>query len=538
MKKKFFLSLLMMLCIILPAFSASAAQTESGQTETKAPETEAKAVILPTDKVSTEDIILYSASACVMDAESGEILYYKNMDDQHYPASITKVLTGLLLIENAGLSDKITFTTECWDGINYYNDMNVGMLDGEQLTVEQALHCILMASANEVCSGAAIHVAGSVPAFVDMMNERAAQLGCENTHFVTPNGLHDKDHYTTAHDMALIARECIKNPVFRRITGTREYTITKTNKRKEGFPIAQKHQMLMYTANHYDACIGGKTGYTTEARNTLITYAEKNDMTLVCVIMYNADGHIYPDTRTALDYCFDHFSKAPAPALENRTDLVSTALPFAGFDIDTFSVTTDHVGANVIKANDSDEVFQTASEQTLDAPLLVPYSSLVYETGVIRYLTEDGQTAGSRRIFASLSSLKQSEVVEAIEAAQTMKASAETEKVQEARGEQTFITLREPENAITDPALLPLGPEYTIYILQHLPDYIRYYGFRVETYIFLHPFQSFAVLAVFFVILTFLIIRMYRVHTRRKHKRRYQKMRQNRLDQAQSGKNV
>ncbi len=537
MKKRIFLSLLMMLCILMPAFSASGAQPESSQSETTAPETEAKAVILPTDDVSTEDIVLYSAAACVMDADSGEILYYKNMDEQHYPASITKVLTGLLLIENAGLNDKITFHNDCWDGINYYNDMNVGMLDGEQLTVDQALHCILMASANEVCNGAAIHVAGSVPAFVDMMNQRAAELGCENTHFVTPNGLHDASHYTTAHDMALIARECIKNPVFRKITGTREYTIKKTNKRAEGFPIAQKHKMLMYTDFHYDACIGGKTGYTTEARNTLITYAEKNGMTLIAVVMYNADGHIYPDTMTALDYCFDNYSRIAAPALKNRTDLVSTALPFAGFDIDTFAVTTDHSGADVIARNDSDTAFQTSSEQVSDSTLLVPYSSLVYQTGIIHYLTPDGQPAGSRRIFASLPTLTQSETAEALAAAPAM---PETEEADagKPKGEQTFITLREPENTITDPALLPLAPQYTIYILQHLPDYVRYYGFQAEAYIILHPFHSFAVLAVLFIILTFLIIRIYRVHSRRRHKRRYQKMRQKRLAADQSDKNV
>ena len=542
MKKKIFFSLLLMICMIFPAFTASATQAEGVQSETAAPETEAKAVILPTDQVSTEDIILYSAAACVMDAESGEILYYKNMDEQHYPASITKVLTGLLLIENCGLNDKITFTNDCWDGINYYSDMNVGMLDGEQLTVEQALHCILMASANEVCNGAAIHVAGSVPAFVDMMNARAAELGCEHTHFVTPNGLHDEKHYTTAHDMALIARECIKNPVFRRITGTREYTVKKTNMRPEGFPVSQKHKMLMYTDFYYDACIGGKTGYTTEARNTLITFAEKNDMSLVCVVMYNADGHIYPDTITALDYCFDHFSKAMAPGLKNRSDLVSTALPFAGVGIDTFSVTTNNTDATVITAKDGEQTFSTSSEPVTGQPLLVPYKSLVYQTGILNYLMPDGQKAGSRQIYASLPTLTQADITEAMKTAglaesarNTADESAETE---EPRGEQTFITLREPENAITDPDLLPLGPEYTIYIIQHLPDYIRYYGIEVEAYIILHPFHSFAALAVFFIILTFLIIRMYRVHQRRKHRRRYQKMRQKRLDSASSGKNV
>lgn len=301
-------------CILSP-LTAYADETKAASSEekTNASETETEApsgpVILPTDKVSTEDIILYSSAACVMDVDTGEILYYKNMDDRHYPASITKVMTGLLLIENADLDDTITFSQDCWNGLNYYNDMNIGMLNGEELTVNDALHAILMSSANEVCNGAAKYLSGSVSAFCDLMNERAKQLGCTNTHFVNPNGLHDSEHYTSAHDMALIASEAIQNPTFREITGCKEYTVKSTNLRPEGFTLYHKHQMLMDTKYHYDACIGGKTGYTSEAKNTLVTYAEKNDHTLVSVVMENSDGHIYPDTISAMDYCFDNYDR-------------------------------------------------------------------------------------------------------------------------------------------------------------------------------------------------------------------------------------
>jgi D-alanyl-D-alanine carboxypeptidase len=535
MKKKILSFLLMLLVVLSVIFPCTAAQTENPASETTAPETEAKAVILPTDEVTTEDIVLYSAAACVMDADTGRILYAKNMDDKHYPASITKVLTGLVLIENSSLSDVITFHNDCWDGINYYSDMNVGMLDGEQLTVDQALHCILMASANEVCNGAAIHVAGSIPAFVDMMNERAAQLGCENTHFVTPNGLHDENHYTTAHDMALIARECIKNAVFRRITGTREYTVKKTNMRKDGFPISQKHKMLMYTDFHYDACIGGKTGYTTEARNTLITFAEKNGMSLVSVVMYNADGHIYPDTIMALDYCFDHFSKQSAPALENRSDLISTALPFAGVGIDTFNVTTDHTDSTVITSQDASETFRTEALQTADTRFLAPYRSLVYQTGTLQYLTQDGQMAGSRRILASLPDFTLTDMDEALAAAAVAReesgsADEETALADARRGEPTYIQLQDPVVSDKEPVFLPLKPENIPHILQHLPDYAGYYLMLGEAYIIFHPFYSFIGLAIFFIVLTFFMIRLYRAHKRRRHRRNYRKMREKRLN--------
>ena len=256
-------------------------ETKSSDSETAAsetvPETQASPVILPTDKVSTDDIILYSSAACVIDVDSGEILYYKNMDDRHYPASITKVLTGLLLIENANLDDTITFSQDCWNGLNYYNDMNIGILDGEQLTVNDALHAILMSSANEVCNGAAKFVSGSVSAFCDLMNERAKALGCTNTHFVNPNGLHDPDHYTTAYDLYLIFNECLKYDLFKDAIHQAHYTAVFT---RNGQEVQQTYDSTNYyllgnkTPPEGVSIIGGKTGTTDNAGLCLILYVE------------------------------------------------------------------------------------------------------------------------------------------------------------------------------------------------------------------------------------------------------------------------
>lgn len=348
-----------------------AAASETASSETAA-ETQSGPVILPTDKVSTEDIVLYSSAACVMDVDSGEILYYKNMDDRHYPASITKVLTGLLLIENANLDDVITFSQDCWDGLNYYNDMNIGMLNGEELTVDAALHAILMSSANEVCNGAAKFVSGSVSAFCDLMNERAKQLGCTNTHFMNPNGLHNPDHYTSAHDMALISREAIQNPTFREITGCTEYTVASTNLRPEGFVLSHKHQMLMYTKYHYDACIGGKTGYTSEAKNTLVTYAEKDGHTLVCVVMQNSDGHIYPDTISAMDYCFDNYDKLMTEmadtAPETETETESSVFNHSGEteDLPAFAEQTETIAESDSPSVNTDNSIRTMISRISD----------------------------------------------------------------------------------------------------------------------------------------------------------------------------
>ena len=267
-------------CLWFPT-DTYADETKSSDSETAAsetvPETQTSPVILPTDKVSTDDIILYSSAACVIDVDSGEILYYKNMDDRHYPASITKVLTGLLLIENANLDDTITFSQDCWNGLNYYNDMNIGILDGEQLTVNDALHAILMSSANEVCNGAAKFVSGSVSAFCDLMNERAKALGCTNTHFVNPNGLHDPDHYTTAYDLYLIFNECLKYDLFKDAIHQAHYTAVFT---RNGQEVQQTYDSTNYyllgnkTPPEGVSIIGGKTGTTDNAGLCLILYVE------------------------------------------------------------------------------------------------------------------------------------------------------------------------------------------------------------------------------------------------------------------------
>ena len=199
------------------------------------------------------------------------------MDDRHYPASITKVLTGLLLIENANLDDTITFSQDCWNGLNYYNDMNIGILDGEQLTVNDALHAILMSSANEVCNGAAKFVSGSVSAFCDLMNERAKALGCTNTHFVNPNGLHDPDHYTTAYDLYLIFNECLKYDLFKDAIHQAHYTAVFT---RNGQEVQQTYDSTNYyllgnkTPPEGVSIIGGKTGTTDNAGLCLILYVE------------------------------------------------------------------------------------------------------------------------------------------------------------------------------------------------------------------------------------------------------------------------
>lgn len=264
---------------------------------------------------------LSSASAIVMELSTGTVLYSKNIHKKHYPASITKIMTSLLTLENSSPSDVVTLTEAEAHGIET-GSSSMYCVPGEKFTIEQVLYGIMLQSANEMCLVAADHVAGSVDKFVEMMNQRVAQLGLKDTHFMNPNGLHNDDHYTSAYDMACIAREAWKNPSFQKICGTRTYQVKSTNKRKAseilGGQLLNHHQMIngYETSSRYekDYVIGGKTGYTSMAHSTLVTFAEKDGMQLVSVIMKGnsskqGEPNEYTDTTRILDYAFEKFSK-------------------------------------------------------------------------------------------------------------------------------------------------------------------------------------------------------------------------------------
>lgn len=256
-------------------------------------------------------------SAVLMDMDCKICLYEKNIHQRLYPASITKIMTALLTIENADLSDVVTFSENAVYGIEP-DSSHIGIDAGEQLTVEQSLYGLMLASANEVAMGLAEHVAGSVEAFVDKMNERAAALGCKDTHFVNPHGLHDEEHYTSAYDMALIAREAYQNPIFLKVVSTVAYEIPPTNMEEETRYLLNHQKLLSDEEMYYDGCQGGKTGFTDQALNTLVTYAKRDNRTFVCVnLKTNGLAPIYADTGTLLDYGFANFFWNPTVQKED-----------------------------------------------------------------------------------------------------------------------------------------------------------------------------------------------------------------------------
>ncbi|MCQ2519394.1 MAG: D-alanyl-D-alanine carboxypeptidase, partial [Lachnospiraceae bacterium] len=226
-----------------------------------------------------------SASAILMDAESGIILYEKNIHDEMYPASTTKLMTCLLAMEKEGvkLSDMVPFSYEAVYTVPY-DGSNMGMDAGESMTLEDCLYGILVLSANEVSNAVGEYVSGDAESFVELMNKRAKELGCLNTHFNNAHGYTDENHYTSAYDLALIAREFFKNELLAKISRTKRYHWYPTDTQPDDIDLPSKNYFLTGAYN-YNGFIGSKTGFTDESRQVLVSCAERNGMKLICVVM-------------------------------------------------------------------------------------------------------------------------------------------------------------------------------------------------------------------------------------------------------------
>ncbi len=260
----------------------------------------------------------YGDAAIVMEAGSGAVLYAKNMEKAEFPASITKILTALLAYRYGDMDADVTITPEAMDclGSGY---ASIGMKEGNVISMKQAMYAMLLASSNEVAYAVGETVAASQGQdydwFVRQMNQVCAELGGVNSNFVNTNGVHDEDHFTCAWDMALIGRELFQYPEFLEICQTPQYVIEESPTTEEHV-FQQKHGMLlMNDKDYYEYAVGGKTGYTTEAQNTLVTLADNGQMQLVCVVFKTYGGHVYSDTRGLLDYGFGNFEKV---SVENR----------------------------------------------------------------------------------------------------------------------------------------------------------------------------------------------------------------------------
>lgn len=255
-------------------------------------------------------------SAILLEANTGVVLYAKNIYEKAYPASTTKLLTCLLAAENSQKNEMVKFTQNAVFSIEP-GSSNIGIDAGEAMPMEECLYGILSASANEVANAVAEHVAGSMEAFAGMMNEKASELGCRNSHFVNAHGLHSEEHYTCAYDLAIIAKAFFQNELLSKIGNTSYHHFEPTDTQPDDIIIRNKHRLVSGEIP-YEGIKGGKTGYTSQARQTLVTCAEQNGMKLICVVMKEESPEQFYDTVKLFDYGFTNF--AAMKVAENETN--------------------------------------------------------------------------------------------------------------------------------------------------------------------------------------------------------------------------
>lgn len=257
--------------------------------------------------------------AILMEAQTGTILYEKNIHEHLYPASTTKILSALIGMENCKMDETVTMSKEAVFSIPR-DSSNIGLDVGEEITVEQCLYGILVGSANEATNALAEHVSGSIDAFVDLMNERAKELGCQDSHFVTTNGLHDDNHYTSPYDLALIAQKFFSNELLCKMSSTPTYYIPQSPTQPDDDLYINTHNKLLFPGGkyNYEYIVGSKTGYTDNARQTLVSCAEKDGMKLICVVMKEESPHQFDDTISLFEYGFSNFQKLNVAAHETK----------------------------------------------------------------------------------------------------------------------------------------------------------------------------------------------------------------------------
>ncbi|HEX3027408.1 MAG TPA: D-alanyl-D-alanine carboxypeptidase family protein [Clostridia bacterium] len=280
MKKKFVFLIIMIITVFVSGISLSVGAQSPGQPN------------------------ITAESAMLVDLKSGEILYGKALHQRMYPASLTKIMTGLIAVTRGHPDDVLTVSNNVIASVPR-DTANAALSPGEKLTQEQALYTMFLASANDSAVAISEHIGGSVGEFVSMMNSYAGELGASDTHFSNPDGLPDVKNYSSAYDLGLITRAAVQNPELMKYFGAVTYVMPPTNLRNQSVPYATLHKMMKRTRYYYPGIIAGKTGWETMSGHNLVTVARRGGRTLICVTLKSAnDASSYQDTQSLLDYGF------------------------------------------------------------------------------------------------------------------------------------------------------------------------------------------------------------------------------------------
>jgi serine-type D-Ala-D-Ala carboxypeptidase (penicillin-binding protein 5/6) len=257
-------------------------------------------------------------SAVLIDAVTGTILYSKNMNTAYPPASTTKVMTALLTLENTKLDDVVTVSKK----VPFVDGSKIGIAEGEEITVKDLLYGLILMSGNDCAEALAEHIGGSLENFAAMMTERAKELGCENTNFVNPSGLYDKNHKTSAKDLAFIMREATKHSQYREIASTFSYKIPPTNKHPEGIHLGNENKLINKNSSYYyEPAEAGKTGYTVQSLHSYVASANKNGQRLIVALVHDQNKTFYKDSKSLFNYGFNNFELSQ---LYKKGDIVDT----------------------------------------------------------------------------------------------------------------------------------------------------------------------------------------------------------------------
>lgn len=270
--------------------------------------------------LSAKDI--EGTAAIVMDYKTGRVLFDKNSRQKLYPASTTKIMTLLLALEYGHLNDTVTIPREASQVPK--DSSLVPVTPGEKMPFIDLLYGLMMSSGNDAAVAVAVIVAGSVDNFVAMMNQRARELGCEDTHFANPHGYHDETHYTTAYDMAVITREAMKDPTFREIVSTKSYTMAATEKREKK-KLATTNSMFVKTSPYYyEYEVGVKTGYHSKAAHCFVGAARKNGVSLISVTLKTTKNGKWTDTKRLMEYGFAQYKTYTFDKIYKASPLYAT----------------------------------------------------------------------------------------------------------------------------------------------------------------------------------------------------------------------
>ena len=256
-----------------------------------------------------EDLSVNAKAALIVETNTGKIIYEKDIYEQNYPASVTKILTAILTIENCELDDVATVSQSAISHIPT-GYVIAPLYVGEQITIKDLLYALMLKSANDAAYVLAEHVGGSVDGFSEMMNKKAEELGCKKTHFVNPNGIHNQNHYTTAYDMYLISNYAMKNEKFKEVVSTYEYTLSPTNKHPLKDRIMKNTNNFVNPKNaYYNKIINGiKTGTTKQAGNCLITNSSDNGLEFITVVLGAQTANSkFSETKKMISFAYDNY---------------------------------------------------------------------------------------------------------------------------------------------------------------------------------------------------------------------------------------